>query len=44
LLDVRPEGILAEFRTTPNPARADGVLKTQARWAIRSGVAGVQKG
>jgi alkaline phosphatase D len=44
LLDVRPEGILAEFRTTPNPARADGVLKTQARWAIRSGGAGVQKG
>jgi alkaline phosphatase D len=43
LLDVRPEGMSAEFRTTPNPARVDGVLKTQALWAIRSGVAGVHK-
>jgi alkaline phosphatase D len=43
LLDVRPEGINAEFRTTANPARVDGVFKTQAQWAIRSGVAGVQK-
>jgi alkaline phosphatase D len=43
LLDVRPEGVSAEFRTTANPARADGVFKTQAQWAIRSGVAGVQK-
>jgi alkaline phosphatase D len=43
LLEVRPEGIRAEFRTTPNPAQADGVFKTQAQWAIRSGVAGLQK-
>ena len=43
LLDVRPEGVSAEFRTTANPARVDGVLKTQAQFAIRSGVAGVQK-
>jgi len=43
LLDVRPEGINAEFRTTAHPARVDSVLKTQAQWAIRSGVAGVQK-
>jgi alkaline phosphatase D len=42
-LDVRSEGIVAEFRTTPNPARTDGVLKTQAQWAIRTGVAGVHK-
>ena len=42
-LDVRSEGIVAEFRTTPNPARTDGVLKTQAQWAIRAGVAGVLK-
>jgi hypothetical protein len=43
LLDVRPEGIHAEFKTTPNPARVDGVFKTQAQWAIRAGVAGLQK-
>ena len=43
LLDVRPEGVSAEFRTTANPARVDGVFKTQAQFAIRSGVAGVQK-
>jgi alkaline phosphatase D len=43
LLDVRPEGISAEFRTTANPARVDGVFKTQAQYAIRSGVSGVQK-
>jgi alkaline phosphatase D len=43
LLDVRPESVRAEFRTTSNPARVDGVFKTQAQWAIRSGVAGVQK-
>jgi alkaline phosphatase D len=43
LLEVQPEGIHTEFRTTPNPAQADGVFQTQAQWAIRSGVAGVQK-
>jgi alkaline phosphatase D len=43
LLDVRPEGVSAEFRTTAHPVRLDSVLKTQAQWAIRSGVAGVQK-
>jgi len=43
LLEVRPEGISAEFRTTPNPAQADGVFRAQAQWAIRSGVAGIQK-
>ena len=42
-LDVRPEGISAEFRTTANPARVDGVFKTQAQYTIRTGVAGVQK-
>jgi alkaline phosphatase D len=43
VLDVRPEGVSAEFRTTANPARSQAVFKTQAQWAIRSGVAGVQK-
>jgi alkaline phosphatase D len=44
LLDVRPEGISAEFRTTANPSRADSVFKTQTQRTILSGVAGVQKG
>jgi alkaline phosphatase D len=43
LLDVRPQGISAQFRTTPNPAKADGVLKTQSQFQIQAGVAGVQK-
>ncbi len=43
LLEVKPEGISAEFRTTPNPALADGVFKVQAKLGIRSGVAGVHK-
>jgi hypothetical protein len=43
LLDVRPEGVNAEFRTTANPVRLEAVFKTQAQWAIRAGVAGVQK-
>ena len=43
VLDVRPEGVSAEFRTTANPARPQAVFKTQAQWAIRSGLAGVQK-
>jgi alkaline phosphatase D len=43
LLEVRPEGISAEFRTTANPALADGVFRAQAKLGIRSGVAGVHK-
>jgi len=43
LLDLKPEGMTVEFRTTSNPAQADGVFKTQAKWAISQGVAGVQK-
>ena len=43
LLDVRPEGMVAEFRTTANPAQAHGQFRTQAQWAVRSGVAGLQK-
>jgi alkaline phosphatase D len=43
LLDLKPEGMTVEFRTTPNPAQTDGVFKTQAKWAISQGVAGVQK-
>ena len=43
LMDVKPQGISAQFRTTPTPAKADGVLKTQAQFQIQAGVAGVQK-
>jgi alkaline phosphatase D len=43
LLEVKPQGISAQFRTTPNPAKADGVLSTQAQFRIQAGVAGVQK-
>ena len=43
LLEVKPQGIRAQFRTTPNPAKADGVLSTQAQFRIQAGVAGVQK-
>jgi len=43
LLDVRPERVTADFRTTANPAQADSVFRSQGQWAIRSGVPGVQK-
>jgi alkaline phosphatase D len=43
LLDVRPKGIAVEFRTTLGPARADSILRTQAQWAIRAGIAGLDK-
>ncbi|WP_090142628.1 alkaline phosphatase [Limnohabitans sp. DM1] len=41
LIDVKHEGVSAQFRTTTNPAQADGVLKTQARFQVQSGVAGI---
>ena len=40
---VRPEGVAAEFRTTPNPAQADGVFRSQGQWVVRAGVPGLQK-
>ena len=43
LLDVRPDRVTADFRTTPNPAQANGVFRSQGQWVIRSGVPGVQK-
>ncbi len=43
LLEVKPEGISAEFTTTSNPALADGVFKVQAKLGIRAGLAGVHK-
>lgn len=43
LLEVRPEALTTEFRTTPNPARADGLMTTQSKWLVQAGVAGLQK-
>jgi alkaline phosphatase D len=43
LLDVRPDRVTADFRTTPNPAQTNGVFRSQGQWVIRSGVPGVQK-
>ena len=43
LLDVTPEGLRAEFLTTPNPAQAQGAFKTQAQWLVRAGAAGLRK-
>ncbi len=40
-IEVKPDGISATFRSTPNPAQADAVLKTQAQFQIQSGIAGL---
>jgi alkaline phosphatase D len=42
-IEVTPQGLQAEFRTTPYPAAADAVLGTQARFAVVRGRAGVEK-
>lgn len=44
LLDLTPERLEAEFLTTPFPAQAGAVLRTQARFHVRDGQAGVQPG
>jgi alkaline phosphatase D len=41
LLDVTPQRVLVEFRTTPFPAQAGATLKTQAKFQVLSGHAGV---
>jgi alkaline phosphatase D len=43
LLDVSAQQVLAEFRGTLHPARADARLRTQARYAIDRGVPGPRK-
>ena len=42
LLEIRPGGTQASFRTTPHPAQSDGVLREQARFEVLAGRAGVQ--
>lgn len=41
-IEVTPQGVQAEFRTTPHPAQADATLNVQARYAVQRGRAGVQ--
>ncbi len=43
LLDVRPERMSAEVRTTANPVKADALFGVQARFEIVQGVAGLRK-
>ncbi len=43
LIELTPRLATCEFRATPHPARADAQLGTQARFAVESGHAGVQK-
>lgn len=42
-IEVTPQGLEAEFRTTPYPAQADAALGTQARFAVARGRAGVAR-
>lgn len=42
LLDIRPDGATATFRTTPFPVQMDSVLRDQARYEVVAGRAGVQ--
>jgi alkaline phosphatase D len=43
LIQVTPEGVQSEFRTTANPVQTASVLGTQARFTVRRGAAGVVK-
>ena len=43
LLDVRPEGVTATFRTTAFPVQPDSVMREQARYEVLTGQAGVQR-
>ena len=43
VLDVKPERMVAEMRTTANPVKADAQFGVQARFEIVQGVAGLHK-
>ena len=43
LLDVTPQQVMCEFRSTPHPVRADSRLGTQARYVIERGRPGPRK-
>ena len=42
LLDIRPQGMSATFRTTAFPVQQDSVLRDQARFEVLAGRAGVE--
>ena len=42
LLDIRPQGMSATFRTTAFPVQPDSVLRDQARFEVLAGRAGVE--
>jgi alkaline phosphatase D len=44
LIDLRPDGLAAQFLTTPHPALASAELGVQGRWTVRQGHAGVLPG
>lgn len=43
LLDVSPQQLSCEFRSTPHPVRPDSRLRTQARFVVDRGVPGPRK-
>lgn len=43
LLDVSPQQVQCEFRSTPHPVRPDARLRTQARYVVERGVPGPHK-
>ena len=43
VVDVQPSGVLSQFRSTAFPVMPASVFRTQAQWAVQSGVAGVVK-
>ena len=44
LLEVTPQALRCNFRSTPGPVGADSRLMTQASYVVERGVAGVKKG
>jgi alkaline phosphatase D len=44
LIQVTPEGVQSEFKTTANPVKMDAVFAAQAKFTVQRGVAGVVKG
>ena len=43
LLQVTPEGVQSEFKSTANPVKMDAAFAAQAKFTVRRGVAGVVK-
>ncbi len=43
LIDVTPEALRCDFRSTPHPVRADSRFRTQASYVVERGVAGPRR-